>query len=112
VQYSDREVVADSELQIVLNSVTSKPQKQTYYPTYNSGYLEYQITPSTSQIEIKNLSFTVDENVWYGRTDMLQDAITVEAFIDGSLTNEVHMDIKQNATIYNGMSLGVNVNIN
>ncbi|MDR3168952.1 MAG: hypothetical protein LBU27_04255 [Candidatus Peribacteria bacterium] len=98
VQYSDREVLVDNELKIVLDSVTSKPQKQTYYPSYNSGYLEYKITPTTTQIEIKNLFFTVDENVYYGRTDLLQDAIKVEAVIDGNITNEMTMDIKQNAT--------------
>ena len=99
MQYADREVLADSEMTIILDSVTSKPQKQTYYPTYNSGYLEYKLTPTTSQIEVKNLSFTIDENVYYGRTDDLQDAITVEAIIDGVVTNHVTMDVKQNATI-------------
>ncbi|MDR0368994.1 MAG: hypothetical protein LBH96_00165, partial [Candidatus Peribacteria bacterium] len=77
VQYSDRELLADNELKIVLESVTSKPQKQTAYATYNSGYLEYKITPTTSQVEIKNISFTVDEIVYYGSDKVLTGAIKV-----------------------------------
>jgi hypothetical protein len=97
VEYTDREVVADSEMTIILESITSKPQKQTYYPSYNSGYLEYKVTPTTTQIEVKNLYVTVDENVYYGSTDILQDAIKVETYIDGNLTDEMSMDIQQNA---------------
>jgi hypothetical protein len=95
VQYSDRELLADNELKIVLDSVTSKPQKQTAYATYNSGYLEYKITPTTTQVEIKNISFTVDEIVYYGSDKMLTGAITITTLIDGQQTNEMKMDIKQ-----------------
>jgi CRISPR/Cas system endoribonuclease Cas6 (RAMP superfamily) len=98
VQYSGREIVADDELKIVLESVTSKPQKQTAYATYNSGYLEYKITPSTTQVEIKNISFTVDELVYYGSDKVLTGAIIITSLIDGQQTNELVMDIKQSNT--------------
>jgi hypothetical protein len=75
--------------------VTSKPQKQTAYATYNSGYLEYQITPTTTQVEIKNISFTVDEIVYYGSDKVLTGAIKITSLIDGQQTNELTMDIKQ-----------------
>jgi hypothetical protein len=99
IQYSDREVLADSELQIVLDSVTSKPVRQTHYATINSGYLEYKLTDMTNRVEIKNISFTVDELVYYGRTDMLQDAIRVESIVDGVVTNAMSVDILQNNTL-------------
>jgi hypothetical protein len=95
VQYSDRELLADNELKIVLDSVTSKPVKQTAYATYNSGYLEYKITPTTTQVEIKNISFTVDELVYYGSDKVLTGAITITTLLDGQQTNEMKMDIKQ-----------------
>jgi hypothetical protein len=98
VQYSDREILADSELQKVLDSVTSKPQKQTAYATYNSGYLEYKITPTTTQVEIKNISFTVDEIVYYGSDKVLTGAIKITSLIDGQQVNELTMDIKQSNT--------------
>ncbi|MDR0608246.1 MAG: hypothetical protein LBG52_08145 [Candidatus Peribacteria bacterium] len=98
MQYSGREIVADDELKIVLESVTSKPQKQTAYATYNSGYLEYKITPSTTQVEIKNISFTVDELVYYGSDKVLTGAIIITSLIDGQQTNELVMDIKQSNT--------------
>jgi hypothetical protein len=98
VQYADREILADNEFKIVLDSVTSKPQKQTAYATYNSGYLEYKITPTTTQVEIKNISFTVDEIVYYGSDKVLTEAITITTSIDGQQTNEVKMDIKQSNT--------------
>ena len=99
VQYTDREVLVDEELKIVLEGVTSKPEKQTYYPTYNSGYLEYKITPTTTQVEIQNLSFTIDENVYYGSTGMLTNAIIVEAIEDGTIVNQSTIDIQQNDNI-------------
>jgi hypothetical protein len=98
VEYSDRELPADNELKIVLDSVTSKPVKQAAYATYNSGYLEYKITPMTTQVEIKNISFTVDEIVYYGSDKVLTGAITITALVDGQKTNEMKMDIKQSNT--------------
>jgi hypothetical protein len=98
VEYSDRELLADNELKIVLDSVTSKPVKQIAYATYNSGYLEYKITPTTTQVEIKNISFTVDEIVYYGSDKMLTGAITITALVDGQKTNEMKMNIKQSNT--------------
>jgi hypothetical protein len=98
VQYSDREILADKELQIVLDTITSKPQKQTAYATYNSGYLEYKITPTTTQVEIKNISFTVDEIVYYGSDAILTGAIKITSLVDGQAVNELTMDIKQSNT--------------
>jgi hypothetical protein len=95
IEYSDRELLADNELKIVLDSVTSKPVRQASYATYNSGYLEYKITPSTTRVEIKNISFTVDEIVYYGSDKMLTGAITVTTLVDGQQTNEIKMDVKQ-----------------
>ncbi|GHV25641.1 hypothetical protein FACS1894176_04630 [Bacteroidia bacterium] len=82
----------------MLESVTSKPQKQTAYATYNSGYLEYKITPTTTQVEIKNISFTVDEIVYYGSDKVLTGAIKITSLVDGQQMNEVTMDIKQSNT--------------
>ncbi|MDR0607295.1 MAG: hypothetical protein LBG52_02855 [Candidatus Peribacteria bacterium] len=82
MQYSDREVLVDNEFKIVLENVTSKPQRQTHYPTYNSGYLEYKIRSDTIQIEISRLSFTVDEIVYYGSTGVLENAITVSSIVN------------------------------
>jgi hypothetical protein len=95
VQYSDRETLADDELKAILDSVTTKPQKQTAYATYNSGYLEYKITPTTTQVELKNISFTVDEIVYYGSDKVLTGAMKITSLVDGQQTNEVSMDIKQ-----------------
>jgi hypothetical protein len=46
-------------------------------------------------VEIKNISFTVDEIVYYGSDKMLTGAITVTTLIDGQQTNEMKMNIKQ-----------------
>ncbi|MDR0607213.1 MAG: hypothetical protein LBG52_02420, partial [Candidatus Peribacteria bacterium] len=62
---SATEVEATDEFRIVLDSITSKPVRQTYYPSINSGYLEYKLDPSTTKVEITRLSFTVDEIVVY-----------------------------------------------
>jgi hypothetical protein len=94
VQYADRETIAPSELQTLLLNVTSKPQKQTYYATYNSGYLEYQFKPNTVSVEIP-LKFTVDEIPYYGNKGVLQDAIKITSLIDGVIQNQVMMDVKQ-----------------
>jgi hypothetical protein len=98
VQYSDREVLAANELTAFLDSVTSKPQKQTYYPTYNSGYLEYKFDANTTAAEITRLSFTVDEIVYYGSTGVLNDAIKVFALVDGQVVNQTKLDVKQYGT--------------
>jgi hypothetical protein len=103
VQYADREVEANKEFQMVLESVTSKPQRQTAYATYNSGYLEYKITPTTTKIEISNISFTVDEVVYYGSDNVLTGAIKIISLIDGQQTNELTMDIKQSNTPPTGL---------
>lgn len=95
VQYSDREVLASSEMQIVLAGVTSKPQKRQYYSTYGSGYLEYQFTPSTTTAQITRISFTVDEVPYHGSTGVLANAIKVSAIKDGVLINQATMDVKQ-----------------
>jgi hypothetical protein len=95
VQYSDRETIASSELQAVLSGVTSKPQKQIYYTTYNSGYLEYQFLPGTVIAEIQ-LKFRINEEVYYGSTGILVDAIQASSWIGGVETNKTTMDIKQN----------------
>ena len=87
--------MADNELHAVIESVSSKPQKQTAYATYNSGYLEYKITSTTTQVEIKNISFTVDEIVYYGSDAVLTGAIRISTLVDGVETNELKMDIKQ-----------------
>jgi hypothetical protein len=92
VEYSDREVIATDELALVVESVTSKPQKQTYYPTYNSGYLEYKIHSNATKVEIKKLSFTVDASVVYG-TITLTGAIQVSSIVDENIENQTTMDI-------------------
>jgi hypothetical protein len=92
IQYSDREVIAANELALVVDSVTSKPQKQTYYPSYNSGYLEYKINSNATKVEIKRLSFTADEIVSYGNIT-LPDAIIVSSLVDGTVENQTAMDV-------------------
>jgi hypothetical protein len=82
VTNNDVEVLASSELSIVLSGVTHKPVKQVYYPSINSGYLEYQFNPSTVNAQITRLSFTVDEFVYYGSTGVLANAIKVTALKD------------------------------
>jgi hypothetical protein len=78
--------------------VTSKPQKQTAYATYNSGYLEYKVAPTVTQVEIKNISFTVDEIVYYGSDKVLTGAIKITSLVDNTPTEEITMDIKQSNT--------------
>jgi hypothetical protein len=92
VAYSDREVLAANELALVLESVTNKPQKQTYYPTYNSGYLEYKINANATKVEIARLSFTADEVVSY-RNTTLTGAIQVSSIIDGTIENQTTLDV-------------------
>jgi hypothetical protein len=93
VAYSDREVLTTNELALVLESVTSKPQKQTYYPTYNSGYLEYKIKTTATKVEISRLSFTADENVSYENLT-ITGAIQVSSLVDGNIENQTTMDVK------------------
>ncbi|MDR0859424.1 MAG: hypothetical protein LBO09_00085 [Candidatus Peribacteria bacterium] len=90
------EVEANNEMKLVLDSVTSKPVSQTYYPSINSGYLEYKLNPSATKIEIRGLAFATDEAVVY--TNMtLTGAITVSTITDGILQQELSMDIEAKA---------------
>ena len=92
VQYSDREVVGLNELLLVFSGVTSKPVAQTYYPTYNSGYLEYQFQAGTVRAEIGGFQFSPDETVIY-KNMTLTGAIQVTSRINGVETNQATMDI-------------------
>ncbi|MDR0651657.1 MAG: hypothetical protein LBG59_10110 [Candidatus Peribacteria bacterium] len=73
--------------------MNAKPQKQTYYPSYNSGYLEYILTSTTERVEINNISFMVDQIVAYKNT-ILTGGIEVTTLIDDIPVNVVNVDIK------------------
>jgi hypothetical protein len=75
------EVEATSELQPLLEDVTSIPVTQTHYPTVNSGYLEYKFYSTASIVEISRLSFIPDQTVLYKATT-LTGAIHVRSLVD------------------------------
>ena len=78
------EVQAETIFKNFISNVSSKPQKQSRYPSINSGYLEYEITSNAQIIEILRLKVALDENVYYGSTGILADAIQVVAEKAGS----------------------------
>jgi hypothetical protein len=87
------EVEASSETKLVVESVTSKPVRQTYYPSINSGYLEYKLTSNATKIEISRLNFIVDDLVSYGNVT-IADAIQVTSTVNGVVENQASMDVK------------------
>lgn len=93
VTNSSLETVANTELSSVLDSVTSKPQRQLYYPSYNRGYLEYKLKTTATQAEIR-VSFTVDEYAYYGSTGVITNAINLKAITDG-VENQLSLDVTQ-----------------
>jgi hypothetical protein len=97
-------VEATNEMKLFIESVSSKPVKQTYYPSINSGYLEYKIYPSTTQFEITRLNFATDEIILYQNTT-LTGAIKVETVVGGTITNQATMDIKAKASWNYGLGV-------
>jgi hypothetical protein len=75
------EVEASAETKLVIDSVTSKPVRQTYYPSINSGYLEYKLTSNATKIEIGRLNFITDGAVSYGNIT-IADAIQVTSTVN------------------------------